>query len=596
MAHSARKQRLTAKRIARARRKAQAQAIPNNHPVPFMTLPEADLSGRPLSQRIKPLARSLSAHRPAFSPLGLSLIVSAFLLATANAAFFTRVSAHLADRPALIPVTGVLAFAAILFSLSLFTLPGLVRPVLALGLILGAVAGHFQDRLGVVIDRDMLQNALNTTGNESRHLMTASFLGRLILLGLIPAALVLWTRPKPMRWWLRALHYPLTIATALALFFGAMMVDYRGFSSMFRERREISSAVIPLTPIAAGVRLAKLKLITSRLVAEPIAPDAAKGPRITAAGKPTLTLIVVGETSRAANWSLGTYDRPTNPELARRDVVYLDKVRSCGTSTAVSMPCMFAHYGMDNHSETAARSNQNLLDVFKQTGFDVEWFDNNTGSLGIAARLTETRFKPADDPNACAMGECTDMVFLPVLDKLLAGITKDTVIVYHQIGSHGPAYYLRYPESFRPFPDDCRSADFGKCTPEQITNAYDNTIAYTDLFLATLIDRLAAEDRVAGSMLFVSDHGESLGENGLYLHAAPYFMAPDVQTQVPMILWTSPAYRAAMGLDQDCVKARAAGLDGQVTHDAVFHSLLGLADVTTSLHNPGLDMTTGCHG
>lgn len=558
-----------------------------------MSLPETDRSGRPLTR----IARKLfPANRPAFSPLVLSLLVSAFLLATANAAFFARVSSYLSHNAILSPVAGVLAYAAILFCISLFALPGLVRPVLALALVLGAVASHFQDNLGVVIDRDMLQNALNTTGNESRHLMTVGFLTHLTVFGLIPAALVLWTRAKPMRWWLRLLHYPVTIALALGVFFAAMMVDYRTFSSMFRERREIASAVIPATPIVAAVRLAKLKLITARLVAEPIGLDAKKGARIAAAGKPTLTLIVVGETSRAANWSLGGYDRPTNPELAKRDIVYLDKVRSCGTSTAVSMPCMFAHYGMDNHSETASRSHQNLLDLLKQTDFDVAWLDNNTGSLGLATRLPETRFKPTDDPDACAMGECNDMVFLPTLDKILANITHDTVIVYHQIGSHGPAYYMRYPESFRPFPDDCRSADFGKCTPEQITNAYDNTIAYTDLFLATLIDRLAAQDQVASSMLFVSDHGESLGENGLYLHAAPYFMAPDVQTQVPMVLWTSPAYRTAMGVDQDCIKARAASLAGHVTHDAVFHTLLGLADVTTELHNPDLDLTTGCHG
>ncbi|NEY88804.1 phosphoethanolamine transferase [Tabrizicola oligotrophica] len=557
-----------------------------------MTLPDADLAGRPRSR----LARIVPAGRPALSPLTLNLLVAAFLAASANFTYYTRVADYLAGRPLLIGVAGVLAYGAILFCISVFALPGLVRPVLAVALVLGAVASHFQERLGVVIDRDMLQNALNTTGNESRHLMTADFLLHLTGFGLIPAALVLWTRAKPMRWWVRALHYPLAIGLALALFFGAMMADYRSFSSMFRERREIASAVIPVTPIVAGVRFAKQKLVTANLVAAPIGLDAHKGPRILAAGKPTLTLIVVGETSRAANWSLGSYDRPTNPELARRDIVYLDKVTSCGTSTAVSMPCMFAHYGMEQHSETAARSHQNLLDLLKQTDFDVQWFDNNTGSLGIAARLPETRFKPADEPNACALGECTDMVFLPTLDRLLAGITRDTVIVYHQIGSHGPAYYLRYPESFRPFPDDCRSGDFGACSPEQITNAYDNTIAYTDLFLATLIDRMGAQDRVAASMLYVSDHGESLGENGLYLHAAPYFMAPEVQTQVPMVLWTSPAYRRAMGLDQDCMKRKAAGLAGKASHDEVFHTLLGLADVTTSLHNADLDLTTGCHG
>jgi lipid A ethanolaminephosphotransferase len=538
----------------------------------------------------------LAHKRPLLSQLTLTLLVSAFLLATANTAFFARVSAHLAESPALIPLAGVMAFAAILFCIAVFTLPWLVRPLLALSLVLGAVASHFQDRLGVVIDREMLQNALNTTGNESRHLFTTDFVLHLVIFGLVPAGLVFWVKIKPMRWWVRLLNYPLTIALAVAVFFGALMVDSRTFASMFRERRDISSAVIPTTPIVGAVRLAKLKLITNQLVAAPIGQDAVKGPRIAAAGKPLLTLIVVGETSRAANWSLGTYDRPTNPELAQRDIVYLDKVRSCGTSTAVSMPCMFAHYGIENHSETEARSNQNLLDIFAKTGFDVKWYDNNTGSLGIAARVPETRFTATDDPIACASGECTDAVFLPTLDKALAEITKDTVIVYHQIGSHGPAYYLRYPEDFRPFPDDCRSADFGKCTPEQILNAYDNTIAYTDQFLATLIDRLAAQAHLAASMLFVSDHGESLGENGLYLHAAPYFMAPDLQTQVPMVLWTSPSYRAAMGLDQDCVKARAASLAGQVTHDSFFHTLLGLADVTTGLHNPDLDLTTGCHG
>lgn len=553
----------------------------------------ANTQDRPKTLR---LARAFSAARPTLTPLTLKLVVVAFLLASANATYFSRLWDLMSDRPLMVAGGGVIAYGAILFCISVFALPGLVRPVLAFAVILGAVASHFQDQLGVVIDRDMLQNALNTTGNESRHLMTVGFLFHLTVFGLIPAGLVMATRPKAMRWWGHALHYPLTIALALALVFGAVMTDYKGFSSFLREQHRITSAVIPATPIVGAVRLAKLKLITSTLVAEPIGLDARKGARILAAKKPVLTLIVVGETSRAANWSLGTYDRPTNPELARRDIVYLDKVKTCGTSTAVSMPCMFAHYGMAAHSETAARSHQNLLDVLKQTDFDVRWFDNNTGSLGVAARLTETRFAPADDPAACGQGECTDMVFLPTLDGILNNITRDTVIVYHQIGSHGPAYYMRYPETFRPFPDDCRSSDFGTCSPEQIVNAYDNSIAFTDLFLATLIDRLGAQDKADAAMLFVSDHGESLGEGGLYLHAAPYFMAPDVQTEVPMVLWTSPGYRAEMGVDQTCVKARAAERAGEVSHDAVFHTVLGLVDVQTSLHDPALDLTAGCNG
>ncbi len=541
-------------------------------------------------------ARARLNRRPNVSPLSLKVLVALFLILSANQTFWARLMEVQGHQPLLVLGGGIVAFATILFCLSVLTLPYMVRPVLIFVLVLGAVASWFLDRMGVVIDRDMLQNAVNTTGNESRHLLTLPFAAHLMVFAVLPSTVVLWVRLHPMAWWRQILHYPVALALALAIFAGGMMTDYKGLSSILRERREIAASVVPATPIVSAVRFAKLKLITSTIVAVPIGEDAVKGPRITAAGKPTLTLIVVGETARAANWSLGTYDRPTNPELAKRDIVYVDKVKSCGTSTAVSLPCMFAHYGMENHSQTAARSYYNLLDVLQQTGFDVRWYDNNTGSLGTAIRLPETRFGPKDDPTACASGECTDAVFLPTLDKALREITGDTVIVYHQIGSHGPAYYLRYPESFRPFPDDCRSADFGKCTPDQITNAYDNTIAFTDQFLARVIDRLGAEDRLATSMLYVSDHGESLGENGLYLHAAPYFMAPDVQTQVPMVLWTSPSYRAAMGVDQACIKARAASLAGHVTHDAVFHTVLGLADVTTSLHNPELDLTTGCHG
>ncbi len=537
--------------------------------------------------------RAAAQLRPSLAPLTLKLLVSVFLTATANATFWTRLTDVQSGHPGMIAGGGVLAFATILFCISLFTLPGLVRPILALALILGAVASYFQDQLGVVIDRDMLQNAVNTTGNESRHLMTFGFVSRLVLFGLLPAGLVMWVKPRPMRWWGQMLHYPAALAVALGLFAATMMTDYKAFSSMLREQRQIASAIIPTTPIVGAVKFAKLHLITRNLVAAPIGLDAQKGVRIQTAGKPSLTLIVIGETSRAANWSLGSYDRPTNPELGRRDVVYADKVRSCGTSTATSMPCMFAHYGIENHSQTASRSNQNLLDVLQQTGFDVQWWDNNTGSLGVAARVPETQFKAADDADTCARGECTDGVFLPKLDDLLNTITKDTVIVYHQIGSHGPAYYLRYPETFRPFPDDCRSADFAKCSAQQITNAYDNTVAYTDMFLSTLIDRMGAQDRVLTSMLYVSDHGESLGEGGIYLHAAPYFMAPDVQTEVPLVLWTSPAYRAAFKLDQACIQAKAQ--PGALTHDVFFHTILGLADVTTELHSSDLDLTAGCH-
>lgn len=542
------------------------------------------------------IAVRLAAWRPTLSLPMLQILVALFLLATANSTFWGRYYGLMAERPAALVLGAVLSLGVVLFSIAIISLPYIVRPALAFALILAAVAAYFQDNLGVVIDRDMLENAVNTTTNESRHLMTVGFFFHVALWGVLPAAFVFWVRPKPQVWWGRLLAYPAVIALGFGLFAAATLSDYKTFAALMRERKDLTAAILPATPINGFYRLVTNRFADRDIVAAPIGLDARKGPRISAAGKPTLTVIVVGETSRSANWSLGQYDRQTNPELAKRDVIYVDRVQSCGTSTAVSMPCMFAHYGAENHSATAAKSYENLLDVLAHAGFEVAWFDNNTGDLGIADRVTSKMMTVTDLPEACARGECDDQVFLPVVEQAIAKASGDAVIVLHQIGSHGPAYFMRYPEDARPFTPDCRTGDLGKCSAEEIVNAYDNSVAYTDHVLAQLIDLLAGQDRVITSLFYVSDHGESLGENGVYLHAAPYFMAPDEQTHVPLVMWFSKAYTAAFGLDVGCVKSRiaAAGPDS-VTHDSLFHTVLGMTDVQTDLHKDTLDLTGECH-
>jgi len=165
------------------------------------------------------------------------------------------------------------------------------------------------------------------------------------------------------------------------------------------------------------------------------------------------------------------------------------------------------------------------------------------------------------------------------------------VLVLHMIGSHGPAYHLRYPPEFERFTPACKTAEFAKCTPQEIANAYDNTILFTDHILSQTIDLLAAQTRVIPAVIYASDHGESLGEDGLYLHAAPWFMAPEVQTKVPMVLWLSDAYKATFQLDAACLAAKAAL---PTSHDMLFHSVLGLMDIQTETRDPALDLTTDC--
>ncbi|MFM2366515.1 MAG: hypothetical protein RIR95_1123, partial [Pseudomonadota bacterium] len=265
--------------------------------------------------------------------------------------------------------------------------------------------------------------------------------------------------------------------------------------------------------------------------------------------------------------------------------------KSCGTSTAVSMPCMFSNLTSEGYSYQAGRSNENLLDVLGHAKIKTIWLDNNTGDLGVAARTDSTNLTGSNDPVSCAKGECEDSIFLPELKKIADTMTTDTVVVLHQIGSHGPAYFLRYPPDFEPFKPACQFAEFAKCSGEEITNAYDNTIAYTDKFLGDVIDMLQGETKVITSMVYLSDHGESLGEGGLYLHGAPYFMAPSQQTHVPMAMWFSENYKTAFGLQEACLRGKT-GLP--LSQDNLFHTALAMAGVETSARNEELNLLNGC--
>ena len=108
------------------------------------------------------------------------------------------------------------------------------------------------------------------------------------------------------------------------------------------------------------------------------------------------------------------------------------------------------------------------------------------------------------------------------------------------MGSHEPAYYKCYPESFNTFKPACNSLELSSCTNKEINNAYDNAIFYTDYFLSHVISLLKENTpKFEITMFYISDHGESLGESGLYLHGMPYIFAPDSQTKVPLIVWAS---------------------------------------------------------
>ncbi|WP_062011861.1 phosphoethanolamine transferase [Aureimonas sp. AU4] len=529
--------------------------------------------------------------RPAIGSVPLVALVTGYLLFATNGTFwrkaFTYFGAHPLDLAGLALGLFLLLF-AILTSVSI---KYVVKPLLIALILVSASASYFVDSYGILIDRDMIANVALTNPAEAGRLLTPSLVLHLALFGLVPALLVAFVRVRHRTFWQKAKWNSAAIFPSLAVAAAVVLACYSSFASTFRMHRDLIASLNPVAPLVAGYKYADQEIGTETYVAAPLGTDAVPGPRLASATKPVVTILVVGETARSQQFALNGYERDTTPELAKRDVVSFTKVSSCGTSTAVSVPCMFSNLTRANYSRAASRSVENVLDVLVRAGLDVRWIDNDSGAYHVADRIPYTYLPETNDPRFCSAGECHDEILTERLREEMKTITRDTVIVLHQIGSHGPTYYERYPKAFERFTPACQTAEFADCQRDEIVRAYDNTIVYTDHVLAETIDLLASRDDLETSMLFVSDHGESLGENGIYLHAMPYLLAPVTQTTVPMIAWFSPAFSQRMGIDTACLKARR---DEPLSHDNLFHTLIGMNDVRTSVYDAGLDAFAAC--
>ena len=304
-------------------------------------------------------------------------------------------------------------------------------------------------------------------------------------------------------------------------------------------------------------------------------------------------MLVVGETARSQNFSLNGYARQTNPELAKRGVISFPDAVACGTSTEVSLPCMFSVFGRARYDEEKIQTHESVLHVLARAGVQVLWRDNQSGCKGICDGLPTEQLDHSKDPALCQGDQCFDEILLKGMDQVLRDKQGNLLVVMHQLGSHGPAYFKRYPAAFKQFTPACESDDLRLCKPEEIVNAYDNSLLYTDFFLGRVIDFLEQAQKTHDTaMLYVSDHGESLGEGGLYLHGMPYPIAPDVQTRVPFVLWMSQAFRTGFGVDEQCLRGRAK--PQQASHDQLFHSLLGIFGVQTRAYEARLDLFAPC--
>jgi lipid A ethanolaminephosphotransferase len=467
-----------------------------------------------------------------------------------------------------------------------------MRVAASLLFVIAAFGSYFCSEYGVIMNKEMMRNVIQTDAAEVGALLNPELWLHVGVLGLLPAVLVWRVRlpNTPYKGQLR--QRALAIVGALAVSVASLFASPANYATFFREHKPVR---FTLSPSAEVVSMAGLVADTKGKSNAPLIDSGGRVERTAApARKPLVLFLVIGETARAANFQLGGYPRETNPELSRiAGVTYFRNTSACGTSTAISVPCLFSHLPRPDFKVDEASRYTNLLDSLAKAGFDLEWRDNNSGCKGVCARVASIDYSNRNDPLYCTdESNCFDDVMLSDLPARLEKITRDTVIVFHQKGSHGPAYHERYPASFEKFQPACRSNQLQHCTAEEIANAYDNTLAYTDHVLARQIAMLkSAASRLDGLLIYVSDHGESLGENGIYLHGMPYAFAPAVQKQVPMLVWASESYAHRARLDRNCLQAEAAL---PVSHDFFYHTVLGAAEARDQVYDRRLDLVSGC--
>jgi lipid A ethanolaminephosphotransferase len=459
-------------------------------------------------------------------------------------------------------------------------------------LLAAAGAGYFMSKYGVLIDSSMIRNLAETDVREASPLVTPALFLHIGIYGLAPAILV-FLLPLGRIGWKR--EFALRVSTAFASIVVVTLTVYANFAALASfgaENHGLRMQMNPLYPLYAVYSYATRAHDKPPLVREPI--DASRRTAPAPGEKPLLLVFVMGETARADRFSLNGYTRDTNRYTREHDVVNFPDVRSCGTSTADSVPCLFSGLGHAAFSHAAAARQETLPQLLARLGVAVAWRDNSTGCKHLCLPATYEALAGANDPALCHDNVCVDEILLKDFTRLLADGPRDRFIVLHQRGSHGPAYYTDTPLWSKGWLPECQAADLPDCTSAEINNAYDNTILYTDYFLARVIEKLdeqSAQYRTA--MIYVSDHGESLGENGLFLHGLPYSIAPDEQTRVPMLFWASRDFYVGEHVDRSCLQHDARQ---PTSHDAIFHSVLPLFDVTSPVYDQSLDVLAGCRG
>jgi lipid A ethanolaminephosphotransferase len=546
-------------------------------------------------------ARILDFLRAPRSPRTIALWLALWLAVVGNLALWRELYRIGGGPAAFFAALGafVVVLAAIAALMLLTAWGRWMKPVWIGVLLAAGVAQHFMLTYGVVMDTAMLANTAQTDVREVRDLLGWAFVANMLLVVAVPAWLIVTVPVQRTPWWPQVWRNAVLFAAALALTGAGAFAMYSTLAPLVRNHMHLRYIVNPIAGFTSAVTVTVRPFFKKSRQLVPITAGTALGPSYAGAQKPPLLVIVVGETARADHFSLDGYPRDTNPELAGVGVLSFRNVRSCGTDTRDSVPCMFSSLAKAEYEKRAAE-HENLLDVLQAAGLAVLWIDNQSGCKDVCVRVpnVSTNDLPAAAlTTLCSDGECLDDALLVGLDERIAKLPEERrrrgiVVVMHQMGSHGPAYYKRSAPAQKKFLPECTNTALGQCDHEQLINAYDNTIVATDRFLAQTIAWLKGRGAAgAPALLYMSDHGESLGELGIFLHGLPYAFAPEAQKRVPFIAWVGAGMQARRGVDVACLGRT---LDAPLSHDNLYHTVIGLLDVTTPTYIEALDAFAAC--
>lgn len=541
----------------------------------------------------------LKLKRPKWNSITYNIVFAAFISTVQNIAYYRQIS-HLVAMSSWVDILFVLTMPIVIFSVLniLFTLLAMpyLRPlVVAFFLLSGAAVQYFMLSYGIIIDRTMIQNVFETTAAESFSLITPQYIIWLMSLGVLPAFLALWIKIKPTKltWFNIGTRFFSIVLSLFAILLIATFF-YKDYASLMRNNKELVKSLTPSNIIVAIHSYYKHKAMDNLPLIQ-IGLDAHKKPSAETATKKDLVILIVGETSRAENFSLGGYAKETNPLLAHDNIVYFDHTSSCGTSTGVSVPCMFSNMPRTSYNEQLASHQEGVLDILQHAKINVLWNENDGGCKGVCDRVPSRDITALDLPGLCTGGVCYDEALFNGLEDYINNLKGDGIIVLHTMGSHGPTYYKRYPQTFNKFTPACDTNQIQNCSREELTNTYDNTILHVDYIVDRAINELKRhQDKFNTALVYLSDHGESLGENGIYLHSMPYSIAPEQQTHIPMLMWLSKGYQQQFAIKDSCLRTNAK--QRTFSQDNLFHTLLGMFDIDTKEYQSQLDILQPCRG